>query len=228
MIRTRLLISLFLDNQEGESARLRCNISPTFSPAQNSVKRLHTSMKPLHTILANTLKLRNFAPVVQHFNLSYMTKADLEKKKSLARSLYLAGMEQTEISDKVGVSRVTVSKWCTAEGWKEARAAKQVSRPELVNKLLLTIDTLIEQVHQSEDPTMIAGLGDKLAKLSSVIEKLDKKANVVDAIEVFMAFSRWLEYRSQTDPEITPELLKAINKYQDKYLIESMSANSLK
>ena len=157
-----------------------------------------------------------------------MTKADIEKKKSLARSLYLAGMEQTEISDKVGVSRVTVSKWCTAEGWKEARAAKQVSRPELVNKLLLTIDTLIEQVHQSEDPTMIAGLGDKLAKLSSVIEKLDKKANVVDAIEVFMAFSRWLEYRSQTDPEITPELLKAINKYQDKYLIESMGANTLK
>ena len=75
---------------------------------------------------------------------------------------------------------------------------------------------------------MIAGLGDKLAKLSSVIEKLDKKANVVDAIEVFMAFSRWMEYRSQTDPEITPELLKAINKYQDKYLIESMSANTLK
>lgn len=75
---------------------------------------------------------------------------------------------------------------------------------------------------------MIAGLGDKLAKLSSVIEKLDKKANVVDAIEVFMAFSRWMEYRSQTDPEITPELLKAINKYQDKYLIESMGANTLK
>ena len=157
-----------------------------------------------------------------------MTKAEMEKKKSLARSLYLAGMEQTEIADKVGVSRVTVSKWCTADGWKEARAAKQITRPELVNKLLLTIDTLIEQVHQSEDPNMIAGLGDKLAKLSSVIEKLDKKANVVDAIDVFMAFSRWLEYRSQTDPEITPELLKAINKYQDKYLIESMGANTLK
>jgi hypothetical protein len=157
-----------------------------------------------------------------------MTKADIEKKKSLARSLFLAGMEQTEISDKVGVSRVTISKWCTADGWKEARAAKQITRPELVNKLLLTINTLIEQVHQSEDPTMIAGLGDKLAKVSSVIEKLDKKANVVDAIEVFMAFSRWLEYRSQTDPEITPELIKAINKYQDKYLIESMSANALK
>lgn len=137
-------------------------------------------------------------------------------------------MEQTEIADKVGVSRVTVSKWSTADAWKEARAAKQITRPELVNKLLLTIDTLITQVNNSDDPTLIAGLGDKLAKLSSVIEKLDHKANVVDAIEVFMAFSRWLEYRSQTDPEITPQLIKAINKYQDKYLIESMGANHLK
>lgn len=151
-----------------------------------------------------------------------MTKADTEKKKSLARSLYLAGMEQTEIAEKVDVSRVTISKWCNADGWKEARAAKSVTRPELVNKLLLTIDTLITQVNASNDATLIAGLGDKLAKLSAVIEKLDKKANVVDAIEVFMAFSKWIEFRSAVDPEVTPELIKAINKYQDLYINEQM------
>ena len=151
-----------------------------------------------------------------------MTKADTEKKKSLARSLYLAGMEQTEIAEKVDVSRVTISKWCNADGWKEARAAKSVTRPELVNKLLLTIDTLITQMNASNDATLIAGLGDKLAKLSAVIEKLDKKANVVDAIEVFMAFSKWIEFRSAVDPEVTPELIKAINKYQDLYITEQM------
>lgn len=151
-----------------------------------------------------------------------MTKADTEKKKSLARSLYLAGMEQTEIAEKVDVSRVTISKWCNADGWKEARAAKSVTRPELVNKLLLTIDTLITQVNASNDATLIAGLGDKLAKLSAVIEKLDKKANVVDAIEVFMTFSKWIEFRSAVDPEVTPELIKAINKYQDLYITEQM------
>lgn len=134
----------------------------------------------------------------------------------------MAGMEQQEIAEKVDVSRVTVSKWCSAEGWKEARAAKNVTRPELVNKLLLTIDTLITQVNRSEDPNLIAGLGDKLAKLSSVIEKLDRKANVVDAIEVFMAFSKWIEFRSSIDPEVTPELIKAINKYQDLYITEQM------
>lgn len=151
-----------------------------------------------------------------------MTKADMEKKKELARALYMGGMEQQEIAEKVGVSRVTVSKWATCDGWKEARAAKSVTRPELVNKLLLTIDTLITQVHASGDPELMAGLGDKLAKLSSVIEKLDKKANVVDAIEVFMAFSKWLEFRSQTDPSVTPELMRTFNKYQDLYITEQM------
>lgn len=151
-----------------------------------------------------------------------MTKAEIEKKKSLARSLFLSGMEQTEIAEKVDVSRVTISKWCTADGWKEARAAKNVTRPELVNKLLLTIDTLITQVNESNDPALVAGLGDKLAKLSAVIEKLDKKANVVDVIEVFMAFSKWIEYRSTIDPEVPPELVRAINKYQDLYITEQM------
>ena len=155
-----------------------------------------------------------------------MNKAEIERKKQLARSLYITGMEQTEIADQVGVSRVTISKWATAEGWKEARAAKSISRPELVNKLLLAIDNLIGQVNASGDPEAIGTLADKLSKLSATIEKLDKKANVVDALEVFMAFNRWIQDHASYDPDITPELIKAINKYQNKFLMEKMTPNS--
>ena len=151
-----------------------------------------------------------------------LSREQIEQKKTIGRSLYLSGMEQTEIAEQLGVSRVTVSKWCTSEGWKEARAAKNISRPELVNKLLLTIDSLIESVNKSEDPTLIGSLADKLSKLSSTIEKLDKKANVIDAIEVFMAFNRWIQDQASFDPEITPELIKAINKYQNKFLMARM------
>ena len=150
-----------------------------------------------------------------------MTK-ETEKKKSLARSLYLSGMEQNEIAEKVDVSRITISRWVNNEGWKEARAAKNISRPELVNKLLLTIDGMIENVNKSNDPTLVGSLADKLSKLSSTIEKLDKKANVIDAIEVFMAFNRRIQDQASYDPEITPELIKAINKYQNKFLMERM------
>lgn len=151
-----------------------------------------------------------------------MNKTELERKKSLARTLYMAGKEQAEIVEQVEISRQTISKWVNSEGWKEQRAAISVTRPELVNKLLLTIDTLITQVNSSEDPQLIAGLGDRLAKLSAVIEKLDKKANVVDAIEVFMAFSKWMQYRAQNDHNITPELLKTFNYYQDLFISEKM------
>lgn len=155
-----------------------------------------------------------------------MTKAELENKKQLGRSLYMSGMEQQEIAERLGVSRVTISNWCTKEGWKEARAAKNITRPELVNKLLLTIDQLIENVNKSNDPTLIGSLADKLSKLSAVVEKLDKKANVVDAIEVFMAFNKWLQYNAEVDPEITPELIKAINKYQNQFLMEKMAPSA--
>lgn len=153
-----------------------------------------------------------------------MNKAELENKKALGRTLFLSGMELTEIAERISVSRQTVSKWANGEGWKEARAAKNITRPELVNKLLLTIDKLITSVNESDDPTLIAGLGDRLAKLSSVIEKLDKKANVVDAIEVFMAFNRWIQDQACYDPEITPELIKAINKYQNLFLKDKMTS----
>ena len=119
-----------------------------------------------------------------------MTKAELEKKKKLARTLYMAGKDQNEIADQIDISRQTLSKWANQEGWKEQRAATSVTRTELVNKLLHSIDTLITDVNASGDAAKIAGLGDKLAKMSAVIEKLDKKANVVDAIEVFMEFSK--------------------------------------
>lgn len=149
-----------------------------------------------------------------------MNKAENEKKKSLARTLYLAGLDMQEIADKTGISRATISKWCNNDGWKEARAAKNITRPELVNKLLLAIDKLIENVNESDDPNLVASLGDKLSKFAAVIDKLDKKATVVDAIEVFIAFSKWLEYRAKTDSEITPELIKIINMYQDIYISE--------
>ena len=151
------------------------------------------------------------------------SKKELEEKRDLARILYRSGTTQKEIAVKCKVSAVTINKWVEAYSWSEQRAAKSITRPELVNKLLLTIDKLNEQVSKPDDTKLIAGISDKLEKLSAVIEKLDKKANVVDAIEVFMAFTKWIEFRSQTDSEITPELIKSINKYQYKYIMEQMS-----
>lgn len=148
---------------------------------------------------------------------------ETEQKKALARSLFMAGMEQKEIADKVGVSAQAISRWVNKEGWKEARAAKNITRPELVNKMLATIDRMLDELATSEDPLAIGSAADKLSKLSTTIERLDKKASVVDAIDVFISFGKWLEYRSQTDAEITVDFLKKLNKYQDMYIGEQIT-----
>ena len=148
---------------------------------------------------------------------------EMDNKRETARVLYMAGETQESIAERVGVSRQSVCKWVMQYKWESQRAARTITRTELTNKLLITIDRLIEQVNSSDDPQLMASLGDKLSKMSAVVEKLDKKANIVSVIEVFMAFSKWLEFRSKEDPDITPEFLKILNRYQDMFIMESMS-----
>lgn len=146
------------------------------------------------------------------------TKKELEDKKDYARLLYMQGEQQKTIAEKAGVSPQTVTKWVNTGNWSEQRAAQNITRPELVNKLLRTVDKMIEAVNTSEDPDAANGLGDKLAKFAATIEKLDKHTSIVDVIEVFMDFGKWLQYQAQFDEEITPELLKTINKYHNQYI----------
>jgi hypothetical protein len=147
-----------------------------------------------------------------------ITKKELEDKKDYARLLYMQGEQQKVIAEKVGVSAQTITKWVNVGGWVEQRAAQNITRPELVNKLLRTVDKMIETVNDSDDPDAANGLGDKLAKFAATIEKLDKHTSIVDVIEVFMAFSKWLQFQAEFDEYITPELLKTINKYHNQYI----------
>ena len=148
------------------------------------------------------------------------TKKDNENKRELAKMLYVGGSEVAEIAERVGVSRQSVSAWINKNGWKELRAARSITRPELVNKLLVTINNLIEDVNTGDDPTSVSGLADKLVKLSSVIERLDKKANIVQTVDVFMAFSDWVEYEAKSDPEVTVAFMKVLNRLHNEFLLE--------
>ena len=154
------------------------------------------------------------------------TRKQLEEKKDYARILFMQGDSQKVIAEKTGISAQTITRWVNTGGWTEQRAAQNITRPELVNKLLRTIDKMLESVNTSDDPSAINALGDKLAKFSTTIERLDKHTSLVDVIEVFMAFSKWLQYQRQFDGGITPDLLKTINRYHNQY-IEYLMQNKL-
>ena len=119
-----------------------------------------------------------------------------EEKKEFARVLYMSGEQQNIIAEKVGVSKQTINRWVAEEAWDKRRAAQSVTRPEIVNNLLRAISNEVEKLNEERDAEKVAGACDKLSKLAATIEKLDKKASVVDAIEVFIGFGKWLQHLS--------------------------------
>ena len=140
-------------------------------------------------------------------------------KKEFAEALFMQGMPQNTIAEKVGGSANTVGKWAKDGCWGEKRAAMTLTRKEVVNNVLRSLNKLAEKLGDS-DLKDVGSLADQIAKLSSTISKLDKEASVVDFIECFMAFGRWLEYQAESDHAITPEFRQMVNKYQNKYILE--------
>jgi transcriptional regulator with XRE-family HTH domain len=152
------------------------------------------------------------------------TKKELAIKRELARLYYMQGETQREIAEKTGVSEQTVGKWVNDGNWAIKRAAVNITRAELVNKTLIAINAILEQFNTSEDPSKTID-ADKLSKLAKIVGNLDKKSNIVNVIETFMSFTKWLQYRMIFDNEITIELVKTINKYQDLFISEQATTN---
>ncbi len=148
------------------------------------------------------------------------TKKELESKKNIARTLYMNGDRQKCIAEQLGVSKVTLSKWVSAGKWDAERAARSITRPELVNKMLKAInDTLDNAVGNGMDTQTV----DQLSKFSKVIENLDRRTNIVNVIETFTAFGEWLKYRIKFNLDIDAEFVDKVLKYQNMYIEELMS-----
>ena len=140
-----------------------------------------------------------------------MPKHHKKETQELAKTLFMKGVPQKEISLRLHISERTISAWALAEHWKEKRAATTITRTELISKALGKINDLLESDNQD-------GIGDKLIKIANSIEKLDKNANVVDFMQTFLAFTDWAMQRMAYDPELTPELLKHLTKYHDLFI----------
>lgn len=147
-----------------------------------------------------------------------MAKKEMEQSKELARLYYLNGDSQKIISEKIGISRVTISKWIKEGGWDTIRTTKNITRKELVIKMINDASKKLDEGTLSAD---------EQCKLAAAIEKIDKQTNVITLFEVFTAYNHWLVARMQIDPELTPDLVKAMNRYQDIFLSEQFNRGKI-
>lgn len=137
---------------------------------------------------------------------------------------YMQGEEQKEIAKRLSLSAVTISRWAKDGAWLEKKNGNAISRKELVNRILQSIERKIEELNSTNDPVIFDTIVTQLTKLSNTIEKLDKDTNIVTIMEVFRAFHEWMKSRMGYD-NITPELLQTINRYQDMFINEQLTNN---
>ena len=124
-----------------------------------------------------------------------MTSINNSQKKQWAQTLYLREkLTQLEIAERVGVSRVTVSKWVRDGKWEEQKAGITLTRQEQVANLyrqVAEINRTIATRHEGERfPN--SKEADILGKLSAAIRNMEQETGIADVISVLTAFIEWL------------------------------------
>ncbi len=158
--------------------------------------------------------------------MARISNSEKEKKTKLAKQLFLNSYDIKEIAETIGMRKSTLEQWCRDGDWDKLKAARTISRDELVNKTLMNINKLQEALLEMNP------LEDNyykncqvLVQLAGVIEKLSSKTiSIITYIEVCNDIERWLEQRQYIDDEVTEEIRILINKWHELYIAEKVKS----
>ncbi|HMO63309.1 MAG TPA: phage terminase small subunit-related protein [Ferruginibacter sp.] len=151
-----------------------------------------------------------------------LSNREMDNKKQQAYVMYMGFIEQKEIAEILAVSEKTISDWVAKGKWKAKRSAATVTRDELINKTLEAIGLMLDQALTSGDKNFTS-ITDGLAKMANVIEKLDKKNNILHVMEVFRNFNEDLIIQAKHNDDVKPDLIKLINRLQASYVNRRMN-----
>lgn len=128
----------------------------------------------------------------------------------VAKSLYLSGYTNKDISASVKATEKTIAAWAKKSKWDVIRAANQSTKPEVIANLYLNIAEIQEKAREEERPVSNAE-SDQIIKISNSIAKLENKTSLQTYIEVFKEFNLFIS-------ENNPKLLKPNNVSQREFI----------
>lgn len=133
------------------------------------------------------------------------------QKYEYAYLLYMKKVPQKVIAERAGVSQQTLVKWKEDGGWELKRVAKTVSRDQIVNKVLVKINDMLENGDEFN--------ADEFSKAASQLKKLQTGCTMDDIADILTGFGDWMIEQSATDKGITTGFIQTLTRYHDKYLL---------
>ena len=137
------------------------------------------------------------------------------QKYEYAYLLYMQKVPQKEIAERVGVSQQTLSKWKEDGGWELKRVAKTVSCDQIINKVLLRINEMLDSEEEFN--------ADEFSKAANQLSKLKQGCTIDDIADILTRFGDWVIEQSASDKTITTEFVQQLTQLQDKYLLNRIN-----
>ncbi|MEI6062049.1 MAG: hypothetical protein WCR72_15210 [Bacteroidota bacterium] len=132
------------------------------------------------------------------------------EKQEYAYLLYMQGMEQQDICNKVQVSAPTLTSWKKSGEWETKRAARTISIDDLVQKTLKVINEMLDNKENFS--------ADAFAKAVNQLKTLKTSNTVDDDINTFMGFQDYMIRERTNNKDITDQLIKSVTALQDNYI----------
>lgn len=138
----------------------------------------------------------------------------IKQKKEWAKMSYLKEhLTQSEVAERVGVSKQTLCKWVKTEKWEELKTSVSLTREEQLGNLYRQVAEINKAIAARPDGERFATSkeADTINKLAAAIEKMEKETGISDIISVSKGFLDWLR---RTDIAKAKEL----SNYFDAYI----------
>lgn len=139
------------------------------------------------------------------------------EKYDKAYQLYTFGVNQKEICTTLEINAKTLKRWIDDGVWREKRATKSVSLDSMINRLMVIADDMLNDENFKDK---LAENSNAIAKLIRQIKTLKNGTTINDRLQAFIDFTEWVIIEARTDKCVTDEIVKAINKLQDKHIRE--------
>lgn len=139
-----------------------------------------------------------------------------DKQKSVAKHLYMKGTPTAQIVELTGVSRQSVSRWLNTEGWKEERAAREMSKESITSKPLSKLGDAIDKA--DGDERSIGRMADSLLKSVKAIKEINLSTTIVNKVDTLIEFENWMVTHRDEYPEIDDKMLVLINRMHSEFM----------
>ena len=136
-----------------------------------------------------------------------------QEKFEYAYMLFMQGVSQADICQRVVVSAPTLQSWKESGNWDEKRATRTISIDDLMQKTLKRISEMLDK----EGDEFRA---DAFSKAVAQLKSLKSTQTIDDEISTFMAFQDFLIAERAHYREITDSFIKSVVKLQDSYILK--------